>query len=738
MKQRHLVTGCIVQRPSIRQGFFSFICAVLAYAGLGGEVLGQEIAPKTPAQPDHKPSGGNSRKDFLTEAFDISLVASWPRGNNNGLAITAVKVIGNLAYVSDDRAGLKILDVSDPANPLVAGRHSVTNYGRYSFRSLQITNNLVFTSAGGNLTIFDISDPINPQMVSTYGNGQIGRFEIHGNLAYVLNFNRLEILDITNPAAPVQLGTYYTPGATDVKIINSYAYLALGTYDQGIGILNVTDPGNPNPVKNIIYPLKPAGFDLVGNVLFVAAHNLGLRIFDVSDPANPQYLGGKNSRYLALAVKVAGDKAYVSDGQSGLQIYSVTNLSNPQLIQSVDTGGFAYAAEPIGSLVYIADDTSLEIVDLSDLNSPKLLGAHWPEEIKHQIQVEGNTGFHAESSRIFSNIDLSDPTDPDEYESFDLKFYSQDFQVISNTAYVAGGEAGLKILDVTPPTTNTLKLRVLGTYVTPSPAQAVRTVGPLTYLAHQAGFLILNVSTPTNITLVGNLNMPTGKYHELRVSGNFAYLAAHTNGVKIINISDPANPQLVGTYDTPSYAKSVDVAGTSVYIADDQGGLQILDVANPANPQLLSQSHTNARPVKVQVVGDVAYLATSRNGLQIVDISEPTTPSVLASYQTPMSTYVDVQGEFAYLLDIREGAKVLRIADNYTASFGVQYNGPAMEVYWTAEYAGYDLQQTTSMSPPVTWTNVDIVPEIFRGKSLVVITNPADVIFFRLIKEAGE
>ena len=100
-----------------------------------------------------------------------------------------------------------------------------------------------------------------------------------------------------------------------------------------------------------------------------------------------------------------------------------------------------------------------------------------------------------------------------------------------------------------------------------------------------------------------------------------AYVAANVAGLQLINVSNPTNPSLLGSFNTAGTAYAVSVVGGLAYVADDFG-LQLINVSNPTNPSLLGSFNT-ARPVfGVSVVGGIAYVALPDAAcLQMFDVS---------------------------------------------------------------------------------------------------------------------
>ena len=93
-----------------------------------------------------------------------------------------------------------------------------------------------------------------------------------------------------------------------------------------------------------------------------------------------------------------------------------------------------------------------------------------------------------------------------------------------------------------------------------------------------AGLRVIDVSTPTNPMEVGFFDTP-GWAMGVAVSGSNTYVADYDAGLRVIDVSDPSSPAEVGYEDTPGWAWGVAVAGGQAYVADRDAGLGVYDVS---------------------------------------------------------------------------------------------------------------------------------------------------------------
>ena len=159
--------------------------------------------------------------------------------------IAKVVVSGTLAYVADNNGGLRIVDVSDPANPREIG----------AWRG----------------TAFCVA--------------------VAGQYAYVGEGQGMHVIDVSNPASPQHTGFIDTVrGVYGLAAAGHYAYVGatrnIGDYHIGLWVMDVSDPAHPQ-VTGHVPDVRPFGVAVAGNYAYIADDSIGLRIIDIADPAHP-------------------------------------------------------------------------------------------------------------------------------------------------------------------------------------------------------------------------------------------------------------------------------------------------------------------------------------------------------------------------------------------------------------------------------------------------------------------
>jgi hypothetical protein len=593
-----------------------------------------------------------------TQASGVELVGQI------GGAIYAVAIQGSYAYVGVGPR-LFILDVADPAYPLIVGQtaamsgvvQDVTVAGNYAYVADRGSNNK-------GLIIINVADPTAPTEVGFYdAPSDVTRVAVAGNYAYITTESvGLHIINVSDPTAPTLASIYDMPGRSfGVALTSSYAYVA--NYDAGLRIINVANPAAPALASVYDTPGYARAVALVGNYAYVADGSGGLRIINVANPMAPFEVGFYNTVGYAWDVSVAGDYAYLAYGGSGLRIINVANPYAPTEVGFYDIPGFAQSATAAGNYVYFTDeDDELRIIDVTNPATPAEISSFDTPGWAFDVAVAGNYAYVAGYTRGLRLISVVNPAAPTEVGFYDTPWAALGVEAAGNYAYVADGISGLRIINTSDPAAPT----EAGFYDTPDRAEDVAVAGNYAYVADgTSGLRIVSIINPTAPNETGSYDTP-GYALGVAVAGNYAFIADEISGLRIINVSNPTSPFQIGFYDTPYLAEDVVVIGNYAYVADGTSGLHIVDVTNPAAPVQVSIYDDMLGYAKgVAVAGGYAYVADAYAGLRIIDITNPSTPSQAGFFATPsQASNVAVADDHIYVADGNSGLVILRHTSN--------------------------------------------------------------------------
>ncbi|UCG43183.1 MAG: hypothetical protein JSU73_00790, partial [candidate division WOR-3 bacterium] len=153
-----------------------------------------------------------------------------------------------------------------------------------------------------------------------------------------------------------------------------------------------------------------------------------------------------------------------------------------------------------------------------------------------------------------------------------------DVAVREDLAFVANGDSGLRIVNVSNPD----RPNEVGFFLRAGYTRAVSVQENYAYVADEdSGLRVIDVSDPANPQQVGRVVMPDVPVFafvpEQPVSDtlNLVYLAVSSRGMRMVNATNPRRPQPFGHYNTPGSASGLCLSGSTVFVADGEAGLQI-------------------------------------------------------------------------------------------------------------------------------------------------------------------
>lgn len=247
---------------------------------------------------------------------DQPVLASHYNPSPNQSFLEAI-VIGNRGYFGSGGQGVgtpttgdgvHIVDLTDPYSPVLLGKvnptsgngfsgiHEMVVHGNYLIENYNSTSNKT-------IKIIDISNPANPVFkwnMSPVDTLWVHAVHIRGNRMYTSGWNgRLEIYDISNLAnqPPQLLGSILgnsTNHSTWTSEDGNYLYSCRETLDGDLRVYDVRDPAQPVLVRAIktsdlgINAVSPHNPVVMGNYLYISWYQAGIQVFDITDPTFPR------------------------------------------------------------------------------------------------------------------------------------------------------------------------------------------------------------------------------------------------------------------------------------------------------------------------------------------------------------------------------------------------------------------------------------------------------------------
>ena len=402
---------------------------------------------------------------------------------------------------------------------------------------------------------------------------------MNGNRTYAVvaasGDDGVQIMDITDPAhpAPVSaaldgLGFIALGGASDAEVfgMGDRTYAVVAVYeDDGVQILDITDPARPTTVS--------AALDGLGD--FIALDGASdVEVFGVGDGTYAIVTAFDKNGILIMDITDPAHPTMVSAALDGL---GFTALGGANCVEVFGIGGSTYAA------VTAFNDGGVQIMDITDPAQPTPVSA----------ALDGSDFMALETANCVEVFGMGGST----------------YAVVT-----ASGEDGMQIMDITNP-------------AHPAPASAA--------FDGMGGFRALDAADDVEVFRIGG-------------SAYAVVTGADDDGVQIMDVTNPAQPHPVSAvFDGREFAAlgeadDVEVFGSgnrtyAIVTARSDDGVLIMDVTNPAQPQPLSAVFDGreftalgeAHDAEVFGNGDRAYAIVASyedDGVQIMDITNPAQP----------------------------------------------------------------------------------------------------------------
>ncbi|MGB1586975.1 MAG: LVIVD repeat-containing protein [Thermoplasmatota archaeon] len=237
-----------------------------------------------------EPAAGNEPEPTQPEIDAYALPDTVTGFNYVGLgdpnATSGLWLHGNYAYLSGG-VGLRIVDISDPTNPVLVASDIEGTTGSRDVDILEHPNGRLYAAlahGGARMTLVDVTDPTFPLVVSEVTNiGAAHNLAVVPNTTIVYNsisintnvagdvgtLGKIDIIDFADPENPVVKEFWFpaaitTPGGVPKVVVSTtchditfhagreLAYCAGVTDTQ---IWSISDPWNPEIIQVIDWPL---------------------------------------------------------------------------------------------------------------------------------------------------------------------------------------------------------------------------------------------------------------------------------------------------------------------------------------------------------------------------------------------------------------------------------------------------------------------------------------------------
>ncbi len=376
------------------------------------------------------------------------------------------------------------------------------------------------------------------------------------------------------------------------------------------------------------------------------------------------------------------DIAVIGNG-SAIQVLDTSTPSPPPLLGEVVLSEKPTDIAISGDYVYVGTEeyeNTLYVIDIFNPTNPQIEGQIDFLGNCYSVEVLGIYAYIACGEDGLKIFNVSDPSFPFEESSYYIDHTVYDVALWSNYAFIITGfDDGvswvyqMRVIDVTIPGSPSLTGTYQGTTdkfftaVDSSPnGYAYVTECGEEVIPADSNLLIIDVLTdPANPSLVGDYTA-SRHFFDVVVSGNYAYVFDMWDcEILIIDVFDPGSTSLIGSTGRSCDNYNMDISGNLIGIPE-YSAFSLYDVTNPSTPFQTGAYSVSDEPYyehSIVVSGDYAYLAMQSEGLIVFDISDPSSPIDVGVCDTVYGEEIALSGNYVYLIGRRgEGFYVVDVS----------------------------------------------------------------------------
>lgn len=316
---------------------------------------------------------------------------------------------GGLAYVAAGGDGAHIVDLADPAAPLLRGAlpQLIPADAIGTAGSLLVVGSgeraLVADPAGGSGAVVGVYSPLHEGR----------RIVANGDYLYVADAaDGLKVLRLVATDHPVQVYGETGRPVLDLLLDGSTLYLA---GPEGLRVLDVSEDAQPREMAHIDLPGEPQGLALGFDRLYVALGSAGAGVIDVFNPAAPSLLRtyglpGTAHDVLYQERPLFNERVlYVAAGDAGLAAIDFDESGEGTLREPFALPGAALDIDRRGNALFLAGgEVGLIAVDISFPGVFSLAGVLPPSDghAVESVMITGKRAYLGEGDRM-AVVDVS-------------------------------------------------------------------------------------------------------------------------------------------------------------------------------------------------------------------------------------------------------------------------------------------------------------------------------------------
>lgn len=240
--------------------------------------------------------------------------------------------------------------------------------------------------------------------------------------------------------------------------------------------------------------------------------------------------------------------------------------------------------------------------------------------------------------QILNISDLNNIQEVAKYEEYEKRYQKKvygkayDVKIIENRAYLAYGELGLKIIDITDP----FMPYSIGTYYRHHDVNRVEIFENFAFLGFiDLGLEIVDFKDCNNISMVSRNNILGFTINNIQIVPPYIIVTGGSRGMTIFKFVEPLTQfkpsEFPREFINENEFNKLLVRGPVGYMANDARGLSVLNLKLPLYPHEILTMKTNGKAIDLAIDRNYLYVVCSKS-IEIYDIKDPEKPEKISEY----------------------------------------------------------------------------------------------------------
>ncbi|MCB2213505.1 T9SS type A sorting domain-containing protein [bacterium] len=508
-----------------------------------------------------------------------------------------------------------------------------------------------------------------PTLLQEWDGFAATRYAVDGNYAWGIVFDgnpygyALYRLDLSSDADGELVLDLGTTSCFGLAAEDGVLVLAMG--DEGLYILNITDPDNPVWLTTLRMPGNSFDVVLHDSYAYVASSYSGVVTVDIRDPANPtitNYYMAPDAAEVNDILLDEGD-LFAASADYGLIAFSLADPAHPAVAEMLLIPDITGSIDLAISRPWICITEMRQFGYDSEyyLRIIPRHGTHLDEPLVHDLGTasEGDFGeVELDSSLAFVTVDdqffILDITHPEELDTlYSESMWNMRYLQFTDDLLYSGGYHTFRAYSISEgdgpaspafPQSNTH-----------TPVQPIQAAAPFSLKPAGPDRQLVDDWTLTEIARI-QLGSDI-QIKDLVLHGSTVYAAIqemdNQRRIAILDLADPNEPVQVGSIAEPNHDfASMTISGSTMIVADG-GTLKLFDLTDPVDPDYLGSVAPGNTLVSIVAVDDLLYGLNSASSLYTYDISDPFTP-VLLQFLNEAGEHLCISPDGAWLATLDE------------------------------------------------------------------------------------